>query len=161
MWGHMWSFGRRFGGGSDPEHEQCIRMDDVKKRMARRWTNQGLEPPSSLLYRETEEYDRRHGRTPSSVGPYGVTLLPMKREWADEPEDCELIAVKMEPKEIARQGIVGPKAYDRYNVDAVVAAIAERSLREEAERCHHDDELEDLVFKQAVAANLAAKDKDD
>ena len=47
------------------------------------------------------------------------------------------------------------------DVYAVVAAIAERSLREEVERRRHQEELEDLVFQQAVAANLAAKEKDD
>ena len=47
------------------------------------------------------------------------------------------------------------------DVDAVATAIAERSLREEAERRRHDEELEDLLLQQAVAANLAAKDKDD
>ncbi|KAE8813581.1 ABC transporter B family member 25 [Hordeum vulgare] len=32
---------------------------------------------------------------------------------------------------------------------------------QEAERRHQDEWLEELLFKQAVAANLAAKDKDD
>ena len=54
MWGRMWSS----GGGGDPERERCVRADGARKRTARKWTNQGLEPPSRLLRRETEEYDR-------------------------------------------------------------------------------------------------------
>ena len=34
-------------------------------------------------------------------------------------------------------------------------------MREDAERCRHDEEFEDLIIKQAVAANLAVKDTDD
>ena len=34
-------------------------------------------------------------------------------------------------------------------------------MREGAQRQRHHKELEGLVFKQAVAANLAAKEKDD
>ncbi|KAE8805844.1 hypothetical protein D1007_17990 [Hordeum vulgare] len=73
-----------------------------------------------------------------------ATLLPVKREWADEPEDRELIAVKQEQEEIARRGIV----------------IAERSLHEEAESRYQDEELEYLMLKQAVAASSVAKEKD-
>ncbi|KAE8791449.1 ABC transporter B family member 25 [Hordeum vulgare] len=171
----MWRSGRNSGGGGDPECDRCIRVDDARKRAARRWKNQGLKLSLSLLHRETEEYDRRHGRTPSSVagsssavgsssaagGPSGAALLPVKREWVDEPEDRELVAVKQEPEEFAHRGIVGPEDYVGDDVYAVAAAIFERSLREEVERRCHGEELEDLLFKQAVAANLAAKDKDD
>ena len=74
-----------------------------------------------------------------------------------EPEDRELVAVKQEPEEIERRGVVGPEDF----VDDAMTTIAERSLRKEAERQRHDQELEDLMLKQAVATNLAAKDKDD
>lgn len=84
----------------------------------------------------------------------------MKRECAEEPEDRNLVDVKQEPEEIERQVVVGPE-YFVANVDAVAAAIAKRSLHEEAERRRHDEELEDLILKQAVATNLAVKDKDD
>ncbi|KAE8787190.1 ABC transporter B family member 25 [Hordeum vulgare] len=94
-------------------------------------------------------------------GASSAALLPVKREWADEPEDRELVAVKQEPKEIARRGVVGPEDYVGDDVDAVATAISERSLHEETEGRRHDKELEDLVFKQAVATNLTAKDKDD
>ncbi|KAE8791944.1 CDPK-related protein kinase [Hordeum vulgare] len=40
--------------------------------------------------------------------------------------------------------------------NAVAAAIAERSVREEAERRHHAAELEALQWQQAVAANEKA-----
>ena len=84
----------------------------------------------------------------------------MKREWSEEPEEIEVVAVKQEPEEIERRGVVGPEDFVA-NVDAVAAAIAERSLCKEAERRSHDEELEDLILKQAVAANLVVKEKDD
>ncbi|KAE8783471.1 CDPK-related protein kinase [Hordeum vulgare] len=131
----MWSSGR----GGDPERERCVRANDARKHAARRWMNQGREPPSSLLRRETEEYDRRHGRTPSSAagsssvvgsssamrggGVSGAVLLPVKRKWVDEPEDRELGAVKQGPEEIARRGFVGPEDYVGDDVHAVAAAM--------------------------------------
>ncbi|KAE8801816.1 CDPK-related protein kinase [Hordeum vulgare] len=108
MWGRIWSSGRgsdnRSCGGNDPERERRIRSDAARKREAKRWTNHGLSPPPNFLVRETEEYDRRHGRTPSSaagsssstLGAYsyagsssssGARLLPVKRQWSEEPED--------------------------------------------------------------------------
>ncbi|KAE8805068.1 ABC transporter B family member 25 [Hordeum vulgare] len=169
MWGRMWSSGHSSDGGDDPEREQCVHADGARKRAARRWTNQGLEPSSSLLRRVTEEYNRRHGRTPSSAAgsssageeASSVALLPVKREWTDELEDRKPVVVKHEPEEIVRRGVVGPKDYVGDDVDAVAAAIIERSLRDEAERRRHNEELEDLPFKQAVATNLAVKDKHD
>ena len=84
----------------------------------------------------------------------------MKREWSEEPEDVEFVPVKEEPEELGRCGVVGPEDFVA-DVDAVAAAIAERSLHEEAERRRHHEELEDLVFQQAGATNLAVKEKDD
>nr|XP_020175047.1 uncharacterized protein LOC109760651 [Aegilops tauschii subsp. strangulata] len=63
-------------------------------------------------------------------------------------------------RRIGSRGVVGPEDFVA-DADAVAAAIAECSLREEAERRRHQEELEDLMFQQAVAANLAAKEKDD
>ncbi|KAE8810548.1 CDPK-related protein kinase [Hordeum vulgare] len=58
------------------------------------------------------------------------------------------------------RGVVGPEDFVA-DVDAVAAAIAERSVREETERRRHDEKIEDLEWRQAVEANLAAKAKDD
>ena len=87
----------------------------------------------------------------------------MKREWSEEPEepkDFEFVPVKEEPEELGRRGVVEPEDFVA-DADAVAASIAERSVREEAERRRHHEELKDLEFRQAVAANLAAKEKDD
>lgn len=90
----------------------------------------------------------------------------MKREWSEdeeEPDEFDFVPVKEEPEEpapLGRLGVVGPEDYVA-DVDAVAAAIAERSVREEAERRRHAEELEDLQWRQAVAANLAAKEKDE
>ncbi|KAE8778083.1 ABC transporter B family member 25 [Hordeum vulgare] len=59
------------------------------------------------------------------------------------------------------RGVVGPEDYVGDDVDMVEAVIAKQSLHEEAERRRQDEELEDLLFKHAVAVNLVAKDKDD
>ncbi|KAE8771397.1 CDPK-related protein kinase [Hordeum vulgare] len=106
-----------------------------------------------------EEYDRRHGRTPSSTvgsssaardysyarssSSSGARLLPVKRQWSEEPEDVEFVPVKEEPEELGRRGVVGPEDFVA-DVDAVAAAIAERSVHEEAERRRHDEKIEDL-----------------
>ena len=84
----------------------------------------------------------------------------MKREWSEEPEEIEVVAVKQEPEEIVRRGVVGPEDFVA-DVDAVTVAIAERSLREEAEHRRHHEELDYLVFQQAITANFAAKEKED
>ncbi|KAE8792546.1 CDPK-related protein kinase [Hordeum vulgare] len=79
-----------------------------------------MSPPTSFRVRKTEEYDRRQ---------------------SEEPED--VVAVKEEPEELGRHGVVGPEDFVA-DVDVVAAAIAERSLHEEAERRRHDEEIEDL-----------------
>nr|XP_020164056.1 uncharacterized protein LOC109749520 [Aegilops tauschii subsp. strangulata] len=154
MWGRMCSSrrgsGSISGGGSDPERERRVRSDS-----ARKWTNRGLSPSPSFRVRETDEYNRRHGRTPSSAA--GGEIF---REWSEELEETEFVPVKQEPEELGNRGVIGPEDFV-VDVDAVAAAIAEWSLREEAERWCHHEELEDLVFQQAFAANLAAKEKDD
>ncbi|KAE8784509.1 CDPK-related protein kinase [Hordeum vulgare] len=123
-----------------------------------------------------EEYDRRHGRTTSSAAgsssaaraysyagsssSSGAHLLPMSRQWSEEPEDVEFVPVKEEPEELGRRGVVGPEDFVA-DVDAIAAAIAERSVHEEAEHRHYDEKIEDLQWRQAVKANLVAKAKDD
>ncbi|KAE8817305.1 ABC transporter B family member 25 [Hordeum vulgare] len=105
MRGRMWSSGHSSDGGSDPKRERCVRADGARKHAARRWTNQGLELAASLIRRETDEYDLVHERTPSSAtgssssatSSSATTLLPVKREWVNEPKDRELVAVKQEP----------------------------------------------------------------
>ena len=165
MLGRMWSSGRGSGSRSgrerDPERERRVRSDGARKRGARKWTNRGLSPAASFRIREREEYDRRHSRTPSSVASFssaarssyagssscsGAGLLRVKREWSEEPDDFEFVPVKEEPEELGRRGVIGPEDFVA-DVDAVAAAIAERSLREEAERHRHHQELEDLIFK--------------
>ena len=91
----------------------------------------------------------------------------MKREWSEDEEEPEepdafaFVPVKEEPEEpapLACRGVIGPEDYVT-DVDAVAAAIAERSVREEAERQRHAEELKALQWREAVAANLAAKEK--
>ncbi|KAE8769627.1 CDPK-related protein kinase [Hordeum vulgare] len=165
----MWSSGRgsgsRSGGGSAPERERHVRSDAARKRGARRWTNRGISPPASFRQSETEEYDQRRASFSSSYAgsssSSGAGLLPMKREWSEGEEEPEERTVKEEPEEpasLGHRGVVGPKDYV-VDIDAVGAAIAERSVREEAERRRHAEELEDLEWRHAVAANLAAKEK--
>ncbi|KAE8816293.1 ABC transporter B family member 25 [Hordeum vulgare] len=118
-----------------------------------------MSPPASLLVREAEEYDRRHGSSyAGSSSSSGVRPLPVKRQWSEEPED--VVAFKEEPEGLGRRGVVGTEDFVA-DVDAVAAAIAECSLHEEAERQRHDEEIADLQWRQAVEANLAAKAKDD
>ncbi|KAE8793658.1 CDPK-related protein kinase [Hordeum vulgare] len=120
-----------------------------------------MSPPASFLVRETEEYDRRHvaaGSSYAGSSSSSARLLPVKRQWSEEPED--VVVVKEEPEDLGRREVVGPEDFVA-DVDAVAAAIAERSLHEEAERRCHDKEIEDLQWRQAVEANLAAKAKDD
>ncbi|KAE8773686.1 CDPK-related protein kinase [Hordeum vulgare] len=171
MWGCIWSSRRsscgRSGGGNDPERERRVRSVAARKRGAKRWTNRGLSPPPSFLVREREEYDRRHDRTPSSAAgssyagsssSSGARLLPVKRKWLEEPEDVEEEPKELE--ELGRRGVVGPEDFVA-DVDEVAAAIAERSVHDEAERWRHDEKTEDLQWRQAVEANLATKAKDD
>ncbi|KAE8793081.1 CDPK-related protein kinase [Hordeum vulgare] len=180
MWGRICISGRgsdsRSDGGNDPERERRVRSDAARKRGAKRWTNRGLSPPPSFLVRETEEYDRRHGRTPSSAAgsssaarahsyagsssSSGACLLPVKKQWSEEPEDVDFVPVKEETEELGRRGVVGPEDFVA-DVDAVEAAIAESSVHEEAERRRHDEKIEDLQWRQAAEANLAVKAKDD
>ncbi|KAE8817775.1 putative LRR receptor-like serine/threonine-protein kinase [Hordeum vulgare] len=136
----MWSSGRGSGSRSgcerDPERERRVRADDARKRGARRWTNRGMSSPTSFNRRETEEYDRRSASFSSARSSYARSssssdagFLPVKREWSDDEEEPE------EPKEpalLGRRGVVGPDDYAA-DFDAVAAAIAERSVREEAE----------------------------
>ena len=179
MCGRMWSSERgsssRFGSGRDLEHERRVRSDGAWKRGARRWTNRGMSPPASFRRSETEEYDRRRASFSSARSAYagsssssGTGLLPVKREWSEdeeepeEPDEFDFVPVKEEPEEpapLGHRGVVGLEDYVA-DVDAVAATIAERSMREEAERRHHAEELEDLEWRQAVAANLAVKEKD-
>ncbi|KAE8775922.1 CDPK-related protein kinase [Hordeum vulgare] len=62
-----------------------------------------------------------------------------------------------EPAPLGLRGVVGHEDYVA-DFDAVAAAIAERSVREEAERPRHAKELEVLQWQQAVAANEKAEE---
>ncbi|KAE8797807.1 CDPK-related protein kinase [Hordeum vulgare] len=152
MWSSVHGSGSRSDGGSDTERERRVRSDAARKRGARRWTNRGMSPPASFRVRETEGSSSVAGSSSSA------RLLPVKRQWSEEPED--VVAVKEEPEELGRHGVVGPEDF-LADVEAVATAIAKRSLHEEAERRHHDEEIEDLQWRQTVEANIAAKTKDD
>ena len=179
MWGRMWSSGRGSGSRSgrerDPERERRVRSDGARKRGARKWTNRGLSPPKSFDHRETVEYDRRRASFSSARSSYAGSssssaagFLPVKREWSDEEEEPEPPApfarpVKEEPEEpapLGRRGVVGPEDYVA-EFDAVAAANAERSVREEEERRRHAEELEALEWRLAIADNVAANEKAD
>ncbi|KAF6996656.1 hypothetical protein CFC21_012974 [Triticum aestivum] len=172
MWGRMWSSGRGSGSRSgrerDPERERRVRSDGARKRGAGKWTNHGMSPPASFNRRETEEYDRRRASFSSARSSYAGSssssaagFLPVKREWSDEEEEPEppapfaFVSVKEEPAPLSFRGVVGPEDYVA-DFDAVAAAIAEQSMREEEERRRHAEELEALEWRQAAAANEKA-----
>ncbi|KAE8789739.1 cdpk-related protein kinase [Hordeum vulgare] len=174
----MWSSGHGSGSRSDrekdPERERRVRADGARKRGDRRWTNHGMSPLGSFNHREKEEYDRCSASFSSARSSYtgsssssGTGFLPVKREWSEDEEEPEeptpfaFVPVKEEPEEpapLGRRGVVGPKDYVA-DFDAVAAAIAERSVCEEAERRRHAEELEALQWQQAVAANVASNEK--
>ena len=178
MWGRMWSSGRGSGSRSgrerDPERERRVRSDGARKRGARKWTNRRLSLPASFDRRETVEYDHRRTSFSSARSSYAGSssssaagFLPVKREWSDEEDEPEpptpfaFVPVKEEPEEPAppgRRGVIRPEDYVA-DFDAVAAAIAERSVREEEERRRHAKELEALEWRQAVADNVAANEK--
>ena len=166
----MWSSGCRFGGERDPERERRVRSDGARKRGARKWTNHGMSPPASFNRRETEEYDCRRASFSSARSSYarsssssGAGFLPVKREWSkdeEEPAPFAFVPVKEEPEEpapLGRREVIGPEDYVA-DVDSVAAAIAEWSVRKDAERPRHAEELEDLEWRQAVAANEKAEE---
>ncbi|KAE8798455.1 hypothetical protein D1007_26327 [Hordeum vulgare] len=71
MWDRIWSSG--WHGGDDLDQKRCVAVDSTKKRSARWYTNQGLEPPTSLLRCGTEEYDQRQARLAYDMGnSYGM-----------------------------------------------------------------------------------------
>lgn len=127
-------------------------------------------PPASFNHRETEEYDHGRASFSSARSSYAGSssssdagFLLAKREWSEdeeEPAPFTFVPVKEEPQEpapLGRRGVVGSEDYVA-DFDAVAAAIAERSVREEAERRHHAEELEPLQWQQAVAANEKAEE---
>ncbi|KAE8804848.1 Jasmonate O-methyltransferase [Hordeum vulgare] len=105
-----------------------------------------MSPPTSIRRSETEEYDRRRASFSSARCSYagsssssGTGLLPLKREWSEE----ELEEPEEEPASLGRCGVIRLEDYVA-DIDVVAAAIAERSVREEAERRRHAEGLEDL-----------------
>ncbi|KAE8803750.1 CDPK-related protein kinase [Hordeum vulgare] len=171
----MWSFGR--GSDSTSAAATTPSVERRTRSEARGSACEDVDQPRlsslpSFLVRETKGYGRRHGRTLSSAAGSSsaarassyagsssssdARLLPVKRQWSEEPQDVEFVPVKEEPEELGRRGVVGPEDFVA-DVDAVAAAIAERSVREEAERRGHEEEIEDLQWRQAVTTNLAAK----
>ncbi|KAE8789843.1 CDPK-related protein kinase [Hordeum vulgare] len=121
-----------------------------------------MSPSTSFLVREAEEYDRRHGSSSAAGSSYagsssssGARPLPVKRQWSKEPED--VVVVKEEPEELGPRGVVGPEDFVA-DVDAVAAAIAERSLHEEAERERHDEEIECKLQRNSVSSERVPLD---
>ncbi|KAE8791172.1 Jasmonate O-methyltransferase [Hordeum vulgare] len=131
-------------------------------------------PAVSFQRSETKEYDRRRASFSSARCSYtgsssasGEGLIPMKREWSEdeeepeEPDEFDFVPIKEEPEEpapLSRRGVIGPEDYVA-DVDAIASAIAERSVRQEAKHRRHGEDLEDLEWRQTVAANIAAKEK--
>lgn len=103
----------------------------MRKRSAHRYTNRGLEPPASLLRRETEEYDRRQARLYGACSSR-TPLLPVKREAKELPP---LRAVKRKPE-----------------ADAI-EAILERSAQEAkvAQGPRRDEEINKVLHEQGLA----------
>ncbi|KAE8784239.1 CDPK-related protein kinase [Hordeum vulgare] len=145
MWSSKRGSGSRSGGGSDPERERRVCSDSARKRGARRWTNRDMSPSASFRWSETKKYDRRRASFSSRRCSYagsssssGSGLLPVKREWSEDEEESDefdFVPVKEEPEEptpLGRRKVVRPEDYIA-DVDAVAAAIAERSVREEVE----------------------------
>ncbi|KAE8783014.1 hypothetical protein D1007_43563 [Hordeum vulgare] len=57
-----------------PPHQQqerrtCVAVDAARKRSSHKWTGRGLPVSASLLRRETEEFDIRHGLVPAPAPP--------------------------------------------------------------------------------------------
>ncbi|KAE8810704.1 CDPK-related protein kinase [Hordeum vulgare] len=184
----MWTSGRGSGSRSgrerDPERERPVWTDDARKRGTRGWTNRGMSSPASFNRRETEEYDRRSASFSSARSSYagsssssGAGFLPVKRERSDdeeEPAPFAFVPMKEEPAPLSRRGVVGPEDYaaewsgprttPRTSTPLLPPSLSgacarRRSVREEAERRRHAEELEALQWQQAVAANIAANEK--
>ncbi|KAE8779139.1 hypothetical protein D1007_47866 [Hordeum vulgare] len=123
----------------DPESSRCVRSAAARKRAARRYTQWGWTPPSSLLRRETEEYDRAHGRLFSdssfeASSSRSCSSLPLvKRELEELP------SVKMEPEaeavpERRAEAVVGPEDFlPPAEVDSLLPVLLARSAREAEE----------------------------
>ena len=47
----------------------CVGVGAARKRSSHKWTGRGLPVPASLLRRETEEFDIRHGLVPAPAPP--------------------------------------------------------------------------------------------
>ena len=47
------------------EQRRCVKADGARNRSSRRWSLKGIQPPPSLLRRETEEFDLLHSLLPA------------------------------------------------------------------------------------------------
>ncbi|KAE8793711.1 hypothetical protein D1007_31616 [Hordeum vulgare] len=121
----------------DPERARRVRSDAARKRAARQYTRWGLTPPSSLLHRETEEYDRARsclfsGRSSieASSSRSSSSVPPVKRELEELP------SVKMEPEaeavpERRARAVVGPEDFlPPAEADSLLPVLLARSARE-------------------------------
>ncbi|KAE8799244.1 putative atp-dependent helicase [Hordeum vulgare] len=137
----------------DPERARRVRSDTARKRAARRYTRWGLTPPSSLLRRETEEYDRARGllfsnnsSIEASSSRSSSSVPPVKRELEELP------SVKM-------KAIVGPENFlPPAEADSLLPVLLARSAREAEEdqqRRRREEEIDTVLYEQGVASAIA------
>ncbi|KAE8790710.1 putative atp-dependent helicase [Hordeum vulgare] len=150
----------------DPERARCVRSDVARKRTARRYTQWGQTPPSSLLRRETVEYDHARGRLFSGnsfeASSSSSSLAPVKRE----PE--ELPSVKMEPEAeaVPEQGpgaVFRPKDFlppaEADSLLPVLLARGTREAEEDEQRRRRKEEIDAMLYEQGVASALVFSHK--
>ncbi|KAE8787297.1 putative atp-dependent helicase [Hordeum vulgare] len=152
----------------DPERVRCVRSDTARKRAARRYTQWGQTPPTSLLRRETEEYDRARGRLFSgssfeaSSSRSCSSIPPVKRELEELP------SMKMEPEAEAvperRAGaVVGPEDFlppaEADSLLPLLLAQSAREAKEDKQRRRREEEIDTMLYEQGVASPLAFSHK--
>ncbi|KAE8802009.1 putative atp-dependent helicase [Hordeum vulgare] len=141
----------------DPERARRVRSD-----AARRYTQWGMMSPTSLLRRETEEYDRVHGRlfsgSSSEASSSRSSLTPVKRELEElPPERMEPEAEAVPERRVG--GVVGPEDFlPPTEADSLSPGLQVRTAREAEEdqqRRRRDEEIDTVLYEQGVASALA------
>ncbi|KAE8782061.1 hypothetical protein D1007_44576 [Hordeum vulgare] len=153
------SGGRR---NDDPERGRCVRSAAARKRAARRYPQWGLAPLSSLLRRETEEYDRVRSRlfscssSEASSSRSRTSLPPLKRGLE------ELAPVKMKLEELEepeaeaaperRAGVVvGPEDFlsptEADNLLPAVLARSAREVEEDQQLRQREEEIDTVLYE--------------
>ncbi|KAE8791367.1 Alpha-1,4-glucan-protein synthase [Hordeum vulgare] len=139
----------------DPERARCVRSDAARKRVARRYKQWGQTPSSSLLRRETEEYDRVRGHLFSgssfeaSSSRSCSSLPPVKRELEELP------SVKMETEAEAvperRAGaVVGTEDFlppaEAGSLLSMLLARSAREAEEDQQRRSREEEIDTMLY---------------